>query len=120
MIDVAHDGDDRRTGYEVIIDVLVSQEPGFDIAFRNPPNGVTELSGYQFGGIGIDHVARFEHHAFARQEFDDLDGACGHPTGQILHGYDVGNDDFAGRLSGFGAAPLALFAFPFPRTSDRG
>ena len=55
------------------------------------------------------HVVDLQHHALTHQELDDLDAADGHPVGQLLHGDDVGDDDFAGDAGLFGGRRPCAF-----------
>ena len=70
-------------GRQMVVDILVGQEAGLDVALGDPAHGVAELGGHEFGGVGIDDVGDLEHHALAGQELDDLDAArwpCGRPA----------------------------------------
>ena len=95
MIDVAHDGYDRRARLEVFGVVLFTDEAFLDVGLGHAPDGVSEFLGNQLGGIGVDHVGDLAHLAVAHQELDDVDAALGHAVGELLDGDDLGNDDLA-------------------------
>src|SRR6202041_200712 len=120
VVDVAHDGDHRRTREQMVVHVLVADEADFDVALGDAAHGEAEFAGHQFGGVAVDHVVDLQHQALAHEELDDLDAAHGHPAGQLLHGDDVGDHHLAGTLGLLGAAALALLAFAFAGPADRG
>ena len=88
-----------------------AEEALFDVGFRHAAHGVAELGGHQLGGVGVDDVVDLQHHALTHQELDDVDAADGHPVGQLLHGDDVGDDDFAGRRGAARWTPPLRFSF---------
>jgi hypothetical protein len=120
VVDVTHDRDDRGPRLQVIVDVLGADEAFFDVGFRHAAHGVTEFGRHQLGGVVVDDVVDLQHHALTHQELDDLDTAHGHPVGQLLHGDDVGNDDFAADLDHLGGTAAALFLFTFTGPANRG
>ncbi|MNS63753.1 hypothetical protein D3C72_968560 [compost metagenome] len=120
VVDVAHDGHDRRTRRGGFLVVGLGQEAGFDVGFRHALDGHAELFGHQFGGVGVDHVVDLHHQTLTHQELDDVDAADGHPVGQLLHGDDVGDDDFTRPVRRVRRAALALFLFTFAGPANRG
>jgi len=56
VVDVAHHRHHRRTGDHVVVDIVVGEEAGLDVAFGDTPHGVAELGGHQFGGVRVDDV----------------------------------------------------------------
>ncbi|MND75857.1 hypothetical protein D3C80_674900 [compost metagenome] len=120
VVDVAHDGHDRRTRRGGVLVVGLGDKAGFDVGFRHALDRHAELFGHQFGGVGVDHVVDLHHHALTHQELDDVDAADGHPVGQLLHGDDVGDDHFTRRARLVGGPALALFLLAFAGAADRG
>src|SRR6202007_2661151 len=118
-VDVAHDGDHRGPGLQVIVHVLVADEAFLDVGFRHAADRVAEFGGHQFGGVVVDDVVDLQHHALTHQELDDFHAAGGHPVGELAHGDHVGDDDFAGDTRLLLAAALALFALTFAGAADR-
>ena len=121
VVDVTHDRHDRRAGEEMIVDVLVGEEAGLDVAFRNAPHRVTELGGHQFGGVGVDHVGDLEHHALADEELDDLH-ARARPSGPARSWTVMTSGITTSRavLRAFLAATLALLTLTLARPAHRG
>ena len=120
VVDVAHDGHHGGARLGGALVVGLGQEAGFDVGFGHALDRHAELLGHQFGGVGIDHVVDFHHHALTHQEFDDVDAAHGHPVGQFLHGDDVGDDDFTRTVRRVGRSALALFLLAFTGAAHRG
>ena len=56
VIDMAHDGDDRRTERQILVDIDFADHALFDVAFRNTHDVVAEFGQHQFGGVLIDFV----------------------------------------------------------------
>ena len=111
VIDVAHDGYNRRARLEVFGVVLFTDEPFLDVGLGHAPDGVSEFLGNQLGGIGVDHIGDLAHLAVAHQELDDVDAALGHAVGELLDGDDLGNDDLALDLGlRLGSGDLLLLA----------
>ena len=61
MIDMAHDGDDRRARLEIFGVVLVADEAFLDVGLGHAPDGMAEFLGDQLGGIGVDHIVDLVH-----------------------------------------------------------
>ena len=95
VVDVAHDGDDRRPRLLVLVDIGGSGEAFLDVGLRHALGRVAELAHDQLGRVGVDHVVDLVHRALVHQEPDDVDGALGHAVGEFLDGDDLRNDDFA-------------------------
>ena len=53
---MAHDGDDRRTERQILVDIDFADHAFFDVAFRNAHDVVAEFGQHQFGGVLIDFV----------------------------------------------------------------
>ena len=63
VIDMAHNGDDWRTGFEIFSRVFDAADIGFDIAFGHALDAVAEFGGDQFGRVGIDGLRDRRHNA---------------------------------------------------------
>ena len=120
MVNVAHHRHDRRAGDLMIVMILGIEEAQFDVGLGDPHDVMARFVGDQFGGVGVEHVARFDHHALAHHELDDFHGAGRHPLGQVRHGDGVGNDHLAlGRASVGGSAAATFFLFALARPPKR-
>ena len=95
VVDMAHDGDDRRARLQILGVILGADEAFLDVGFRDAPHRVAELLGHQLGGVGVDHVVDLMHRAVLHQIFDDVDAALGHAVGELLDGDDLGDHDLA-------------------------
>ena len=56
VIDMAHDGDNRRPRHQMIIDIGRADHADFDIRFGHADDVVAEFGQHQLGGILIDLV----------------------------------------------------------------
>ena len=57
VVDVAHDGDHRRTRLEVASSSAgAANRPFLDVDFGDAAHGVAHLLGDELGGVGVDHV----------------------------------------------------------------
>jgi hypothetical protein len=65
VIDMAHDGDDRRTRLQRFFRIDILAGVDVDIAFRNAGDVVAEFLDQQFGGVGVDGLVDGDHHAHA-------------------------------------------------------
>ena len=86
MVDVAHDGHDRRARHQrrrIVGDV---EHAFLDVGFGDALDGVAEFLGDELGGVGVDHVVDRHHLALLHQELDDVDRALGHAVGEFLDG----------------------------------
>ncbi len=114
VVDVTHDGHDRRTRHHRSGIVLDIENAGFNVRFRDALDGMTEFRRDEFGKVGVDDVARLHHLAFLHQVLDDVDGAFGHALRQFLNGDGFRQDDFAhdlfARFLHLAAAELLLAA----------
>ncbi len=95
MIDMAHDGHDRRARLQVLGVVFLADEAFLDVGLGHAPDGMAELLGDELGGVGVDHVGDLVHLAVLHQELDDVDAALGHAVGELLDGDDLGDHDVA-------------------------
>src|SRR5579859_2870409 len=120
MVDVAHDGHDRRAGDLMVVYVLSANEALFDVGFGHASHGVAKFGGHQLGGVVVDNVVDLQHHALTHQELDDFDAANGHPVGEFADRDDIGDDDLTGRAGLLLSAALALLPLAFTRPAHRG
>ncbi len=114
VVDMAHDGDDRRARLHGGFIVLDIEDAGFNVRFRDALDGMAEFRRDEFCKVGVDDVARLHHLAFLHQVLDDVDGAFGHALRQFLNGDGFRQDDFAhdlfARFLHLAAAELLLTA----------
>ena len=119
VVDVAHDGDHRRTRLEIGFVVGAGEQALLDVGLGDAANGVTHLLGDELGGVGVDDVGGLDHLALLHQVLDHLDDALGHAVGEFLDGDRLGDDhlahDLLARAGLVGAGALALAA-----AADRG
>src|SRR5690606_35003188 len=120
VVDVAHDGHDRRAQLAGIGVVGLGDEAFLDVGFGHALDRHAVFLGHQFGGVGIDHVVDLHHQALTHQELDDVDAAHGHAVGQFADGDGVGNDHFTRTVGRFGRAAAALFLLAFASAAHRG
>ena len=65
VIDVAHDGDDRRARRQILVGVGRVEQAFLDVGFGDALDGVAHFVGHQCGGVGVDHVGDLVHLALA-------------------------------------------------------
>jgi hypothetical protein len=70
VVDVAHDGDDRRrgSGSSPASSAAIVEQALLDVGFRHALDGVAHFLGDQLGGVGVDHVVDLVHLALLHQE----------------------------------------------------
>ena len=114
VIDVAHDGDDRRARLQVLGLVLDVEQAFLNVGFRNTAHRVAEFRRDQLGGIRVKHVAGLHHLALLHEILDDVHRALGHAVGEFLDGDRLGQHHFAhdllARLAVHGTLELLLAA----------
>ncbi len=119
VVDMAHDGDDRRTRLEIGRIVGLGKEPEFDVRLGDAAYGVSHFLGNQLRQVGVDDVVDLEKLPLLHEQLDDVDAALGHAVGELLDGDRLGDDHFTGDLLArsllVGTGALAL-----PATADRG
>ena len=98
VVDMAHDGDDRRARLQVRRIVRRIEHAFFDVGFGDAPHGVAEFLGDQLGGVGVDRIGDLRHVPLLHQDADHVDGALGHAVGQFLDGDRFRDRHFAGDL----------------------
>src|SRR5690606_1656228 len=95
VVDMAHDGDDRRAADQILFAIGNVEKTLFDVGLGNTLDGVAEFRCDQFGRIGVDDVAGLHHLPLLHEELDDIDRAFRHALGQFLDGDRLRNGDFA-------------------------
>ena len=108
VVDMAHDGDDRRTGRHLGGVVVFAFQTFENVGFGDALDGVAVFGGDEFGGVGIDHIVLRDHHAVFHQHLDDVDRAARHAVRKFGDRDGFRNRDFA-RTGGTGS--LLLLAF---------
>ena len=83
VVNVAHDGDDRRTRYKVFVLVIDRVDHLFHVSIGNAHDLVAEFLDDQFGGVRVDRLILRHHHAVLHQRLDDIGDPFGHPVGQL-------------------------------------
>ena len=73
MVDVAHDGHDRRARLQRCRLVGGIEQAFLDVGFRHAADRVAHFFGDQLRGIGVDHVVDRHHLALLHQQADDVD-----------------------------------------------
>ena len=95
VVDVAHDGDDRRPWLQTFRTVRGIEHAFFDVRLGNAPHGVAEFLGDQLCGIGVDRIGDLRHVTLLHQDADHVDGTFGHAVGQFLDRDRLRNRHFA-------------------------
>ena len=98
MVDVAHDGDDRRARHGLSRIVGDVEQAFLDVGFRHAAHAVTHFLGDQLRGVGVDHVVDLQHLSLLHQQANHVDRAFGHAVGEIRNRDRIGNDDLAHEL----------------------
>ena len=108
MIDVAHNGDNRRTRDKMLARVRRIEQTFFNVRLGNTLNGVAKLFRHKLGGIGVDHIGDLDHLALLHKEADNVNGTLGHTVGEFLNRNRFWNDNFTRNLF-FGLNLLMTF-----------
>src|SRR5262245_19465612 len=98
VVDVTHDGHDRRARLERRRVVGRVEQTFLHVGLRDALDGVAEFLGDELGGIGIDHVGDLEHLALLHQDRDHGARGLGHAVGEFLDGDRLRDGHFAGEL----------------------
>ena len=84
VVDVAHDADDRRTGHQIgLVVLLLDEQPLLDGDVDLVLHLGAELLGDQGGGIEVDHVVDGVHLAHLHALGNDLAGLLLEAGGQL-------------------------------------
>ncbi len=110
MVDVTHDGDDRRTGLEIFLAVHLLLALDFLGNLRGDElDFVTEFLGHEHESLGIEPLVDGHHQSQAHTSADNLHHrGVVHKGREVVHGHEFGNlqDLILGCLS------LELFLSP--------
>ena len=98
VVDVAHDGHDRRARRQRRRIVGGVEHAFLDVGFGDALDGVAQFLGDELGGVGVDHVVDRHHLALLHQDLDDVDGALGHAVGKLLDGDRFRDGHFTDQL----------------------
>ena len=90
VIDMTHDGDHRGARLQVGVGIDRAFQAAFHIALGHPLGAVAEFLDHQFGGVGVDQLARRGHDAELHQRLDHVRRAGRHTVGEFLNGDGVG------------------------------
>ena len=93
MVDVAHDGDDRRARNLRLRYIGFAGETDFDVGVGHALQAVAEFGDEQLGRVGVDGVGDGHHHAHAHERLHHVYGTLGHAVGELLHRDGLGYDD---------------------------
>ncbi len=117
MVNVAHDGHDRRATDQLLFAVISNNQCFFDVCIGNTFYIVTEFFDHELCRIGIEALVDGRHDAHAHQSLDHVGCTFSHTVGQFLNGDNVRDGhvthDFLFRFlrahgTGFGFGLLAL------------
>jgi hypothetical protein len=95
VVDVAHDGDNRRARHQVCLGVGGAFQAHLHIGFRDTTRAVAELLHHEIRGVRIQGLSDCRHDAEFHQRLDHLAGARRHAVGELLHGDVVRKDNVA-------------------------
>ncbi len=121
VVDMAHDGDDRRTLLERFfrIDVLFHRD--IDIGLGDLLDVVTELFHQQFRRILVDRLVDGDHHVEIEELLHEVGALLAHTLGQFADRDSFGHDDVAGLLFAWLVRTATLqAALLLARTLERG
>ena len=100
VVDVAHDHDDRRALFQILVLILIHLEQAFlDGNMHLVLHLRAQLLGHQAGGVEIDDLGDGCHDAQAHQLFDDLRHVHLQAAGKLTHRDLVGNGYLQLRLT---------------------
>ena len=85
VVDMAHDGHDRRARLQVLGLVLDGVDDLFHVGVGNAHGVVAEFLDDKFRRVGVDGLVHVDHHAHLHQRLDHVGGPFGHPVGKFLH-----------------------------------
>ena len=95
VIDVAHDGDDRRPRNGRAFLVGPIEEALLDVGFGDALDRMAHFLGDELGVVGLEHVGQRHHAALAHQKLDHVDRAFGHAARELLDRDRFRQDDLA-------------------------
>ena len=118
VVDMAHDGHDRRPRHERRRIVGGVEQAFFHIRLGDAAHRVAELLGEQLRGIGIDGVGDLRHVTLLHQDLDDVDRAFRHAVREFLDGDGFRDGDFAHEL--FLLLAVAMTGHALRAPAERG
>src|SRR5512146_1177083 len=95
VIDMAHDGDNRRTLLERVGRIFVALQAELDVGFGDALDLVAEFGDHELRGVSVDRLVDGRHHADFHECLDHVAAALGHAVGELLHRDRLGNDNLA-------------------------
>ena len=113
VVDVAHDGHDRRTRLEAFRRVDVGGAVDVDVGFADALHAVAEFRDEELGSVLVDGLGERDRAAHLEQSFDQVGAPLGHAVGELLDGDRLGHDHVADLLDRrAGLHVVALFLLP--------
>ena len=85
VVDMAHDGDDRRARLQACLRVGLADDAELDVGLGDALDLVAEFGRDQLGGVGVDRLGDGHHDADLHQRLDHVGAALGHAVGELLH-----------------------------------
>ena len=121
VIDMAHNGHNRRTRQQFRIRILHAFEAYFDISFADALRPMAKFLHNQFRRIGVNVLCQRRHDAHAEEAFHHIPTTGCHTIGQFLHGdafrqHHIAHHTFR---TGTQTRQFLLAPFTFTRTPDR-
>ena len=118
VVDMAHDGDDRRARNGGAFVVGLIEQAFLDVGFGDALDRMAHFLGDELGVVGIEHVGQGHHAALAHQKLDHVDRALGHAAREFLDRDGFRKHDLARNLLFLVQSPVALQALRAP--TERG
>ena len=95
VVDVTHDGHDRRTRLEMFVMVVQTIKADLDVGFRHAFHGVAKFLDDQLRRVGVEHVGRANEFALLHHELHDVSLTLAHAVGEIGNRDRFRQHDFA-------------------------
>ena len=95
VIDMAHDGDDRRARNGRAFVVGPIEQAFLDVGLGDALDRMAHFLGDELRGVGVEHVGQGHHAALAHQKLDHVDRALGHAVREFLDGDRLRQNDLA-------------------------
>ena len=92
MVNVTHNGHNRRTWLQAFRQIIITTKANFDIRFRYTLNPVPKFASDQFSGFTINRLCCGCHDVQLHQLFHHISGTLGHPVCQFTNGNAVRNN----------------------------
>src|SRR5215831_7218337 len=94
VVDMAHNGHDRRPRIQHGRIVGLIEQAFFNVRFGDASHGVAKFLGDQLGRVGVDRIGDLGDLALLHQELDHVDRAFGHAVGKLLDGNRLRDRNF--------------------------